>query len=61
MAISKRKWETTMQEDPSEFQRGKFQEDRRSKITRVNRLINLYRELSDIERRNFINYIQNYG
>lgn len=61
MGRSKRKWETTIQEEPGEFERGKYQESRRSKITRVNRLFNLFRELSEIEKINFINLIKNYG
>lgn len=41
------------------FQRGKYQEDRRSKITRVNRVYNLFNELSPIEKDNFINLLKN--
>jgi hypothetical protein len=61
MSASKRKWESTIQEEPTEFQRGKYQESRKSKITRVNRLYNLFQELSQIEKINFINLIKNNG
>ena len=61
MAASRRKWESTIQEEPYEFERGKYQESRKSKITRVNRLYNLFEELSHIEKINFINLIKNHG
>lgn len=40
------------------FQRGKYQEDKRSKITRVNRVYNLFNELSYAEKDQFINLIK---
>jgi hypothetical protein len=61
MATGKRKWESTIQEEPHDFEQGKYQESRKSKITRVNRVYNLFQELSDIEKINFINLIKNNG
>ncbi len=41
------------------FLQGPYQESKRSKITRVNRVYNLFNALSTIEQDNFINLIKN--
>ena len=47
------------QEVYQDLERGSYQESRKSKITRVNRVYNLFNELSSIEQENFINLIKN--
>ena len=60
MAQTKQKRETyTDLEDAYQLERGKYQEDRRSKITRVNRVYNLFNELSYAEKDQFILLIKN--
>lgn len=61
MSAMKRKWESTIQEEPREFEQGKYQESRKSKITRVNKLYTGFLDLSEIEKINFINLIKNNG
>lgn len=46
-------------ETEAAFVRGPFMESRKSKITRVNRVFNLFNELSQIEKENFINLLKN--
>lgn len=60
MSQTKRQRETyTDLEDAYQFERGKYSEDKRSKITRVNRVYNLFNELSYAEKDQFIQLIKN--
>lgn len=57
MGIMKEKFQME-REAYQDFEQGSYQESKKSKITRVNRIYNLFNELSIIEQDKFINLIK---